>query len=148
MFSRKHWSTAAKMKPRSDRYSMPSPHLTVSTKKPMSSYSASNRNHIKLPESFSCLAGVFIQLRIICHVLSERHITFEFLCFTALIILRFDIALCWDALKIAMTASFEEYSKKLIVQKDKPSVRNRIQELRELVAALNPMKEKRRERER
>lgn len=47
MFSRKHRSTAAKMKPRSDRYSMPSPHLTVSTKKPMSSYSASNRNHIK-----------------------------------------------------------------------------------------------------
>ena len=50
--------------------------------------------------------------------------------------------------KDAMTAAFEEYSKKLIVQKDKPSVRNRIQELKELVAALNPMKEKRRERER
>lgn len=50
--------------------------------------------------------------------------------------------------KDAMTAAFEEYSKKLIVQKDKPSVRNRIHELKELVAALNPMKEKRRERER
>ena len=50
--------------------------------------------------------------------------------------------------KDAMTAAFEEYSKKLIVQRDKPSVRNRIQELKELVAALNPMKEKRRERDR
>ena len=47
MFSRKHRSTATKMKPRSDRYSMPSPHLTVSAKSPKSSYSSSSRGHIK-----------------------------------------------------------------------------------------------------
>jgi len=50
--------------------------------------------------------------------------------------------------KDAMTAAFEEYSKKLITQKDRPSVRAKMKELRELIATLNPMKEKRRERER
>ena len=47
MFSNKHRSTAMKMKPRSDRYSMPSPHLTVSAKSPKSSYSSSSGGHIK-----------------------------------------------------------------------------------------------------
>ena len=50
--------------------------------------------------------------------------------------------------KDAMTAAFEEYSKKLLTQKDRPSVRSTIQELKELVATLNPVKQKHQERER
>lgn len=50
--------------------------------------------------------------------------------------------------KDAMTAAFEEYSKKLLTQKDRPSVRSKIQELKELVATLNPVKQKHQERER
>ena len=50
--------------------------------------------------------------------------------------------------KDAMTAAFEEYSKKLFTQKDRPSVRSKIQELKQLVATLNPVKEKHQERER
>ena len=50
--------------------------------------------------------------------------------------------------KDAMTAAFEEYSKKLLTQKDRPSVRSKLRELKELVATLNPVKEKRKELER
>ena len=50
--------------------------------------------------------------------------------------------------KDAMTAAFEEYSKKLLTQKDRPSVRSKIQELKELVATLSPVKQKHQERER
>ena len=50
--------------------------------------------------------------------------------------------------KDAMTAAFEEYSKKLLMQKDRPSVRSKLRELKELVATLNPVKEKRKELER
>ncbi len=48
----------------------------------------------------------------------------------------------------AMTAAFKEYSGKLLTREKKPSVLAKLRKFKELTAAVAPVREKRRERER